>query len=375
MPISRNGMVALACIGGKLYLTTDGGPHWTQVGDTVKQFQDLAVDEATLTADGNGTVVYVSDPLNGVYTTTNRGTTTTAVSGSHKAANTSGAGYITFDQRRRLLHLAVWQPSGSSLASNQGAWRYDVTTGIWRRIFNDFNTKIVAADWSNPNIIAVGLADRASRDIPRGYGCWISFDDGENFEVLDAGMGFQRIRTLGVDPWEPGRLIIGTDGGGFYETRLNPYRDPKIISTTIQRVEGLNFELARLPSFEEVVREPAGSLLQRVGRGGEDEIFELFGIVPQVETADRNVTPYDSGKAIVNDSSSPRTFTLINDPEIGSGEIVKFCRLSTGGLTIQAAADVTLNGTLGGSASITTQRGKAWAWKVKATEYIVWGEI
>jgi hypothetical protein len=50
-----------------------------------------------------------------------------------------------------------------------------VTTGIWTRIFNDFNTKIVAADWSNP-IIAVGLSDGASRDISRGYGCIIPVD-------------------------------------------------------------------------------------------------------------------------------------------------------------------------------------------------------
>jgi hypothetical protein len=375
MPISRNGMVALACIGGKLYLTTNGGPNWTQVGDTTKHFEDLAVDEATLTADGNGTVVYVSDPLNGVYTTTDRGTTATALSGSPKAATTAGAGFITFDQRRRRLLFAVWQPSGSSLASNQGAWRYDVTSATWARIFNDFCTKIVAADWSNPNIIAVGLADGASRDVPRGYGCWISFDDGENFELLEAGMGFQRVRTLAFDPWEPGRLIIGTDGGGFFETRLNPYKDPKVFSTTIQRVEGLNFELARRPSWEDVVREPAGTLLQRVGRGGEDELFELFGIVPQIEPSSRTVTPYDSGKAIVTDGSSGLTFTLPDDQEIGVGEIVKFCRLGTGGLTIQAASGVTLNGTVAGSASITTQRGKAWAWKVKATEYIVWGDV
>ena len=152
-------------------------------------------------------------------------------------------------------------------------------------------------------------------------------------------------------------------------------RIPKIISTTIQRVEGLNRELDLRPSFEEVVREPAGSLANRVGRGGEDEIFELFGIVPQLETADRSVTPYDSGKAIVNDSSSARTFTLPDDQEIAVGEIVKFCRLGTGGLTIQAASGVTLNGTVAGSASITTQRGKAWAWKVKTTEYIVWGDV
>ena len=129
-----------------------------------------------MTADGNGTVVYVSDPLNGVYTATERGTITTALSGSPKAAATAAAGYITFDQGRRRLYEAVWQPSGSSSASNQGAWRYDVKTGICTRIFNDFNTKIVAADWSNPIIIAVGLADGASRDISRGYGCMIPVD-------------------------------------------------------------------------------------------------------------------------------------------------------------------------------------------------------
>lgn len=80
----------------------------------------------------------------------------------------------------------------------------------------------------------------------------------------------------------------------------------------------------------------------------------MFGIVPHVEPSSSAVTPYDSGKAIVTDSSSALTFTLPDDQEIGVGEIVKFCRVGTDGLTIQAASGVTVNGSVAGSASITT---------------------
>lgn len=58
-----------------------------------------------------------------------------------------------------------------------------------------------------------------------------------------------------------------------------------------------------------------------------------------------------------------------------------FYRDGIGALTIQAAATVTLAtltnpaGTLGGSVSIASQGGKAWAWKVGATKYQVWGDI
>ena len=53
-------MVALAAIGGKLYLTVNGGPNWNQVGDATKEYEEIVVDEATAAAVDDGGVSAVT---------------------------------------------------------------------------------------------------------------------------------------------------------------------------------------------------------------------------------------------------------------------------------------------------------------------------
>ena len=51
-------------------------------------------------------------------------------------------------------------------------------------------------------------------------GAWVSCDGGHTFSQYNPGLPMLRILSVAFDPWIPGRVVIGTDGRGYFQTQL-----------------------------------------------------------------------------------------------------------------------------------------------------------
>ena len=315
-PLNPSGTALIALIGGIAYRSTNSGASWSQVGDTGLKLETLAVDESTMTTNGLGTTIYMGDPTTGrgVYKSTDSGSNFSLISNTPHADNTSGGVFLSFCQITRRLYVTIWQPTSSIAAAQQGVWRLEGST--WTRIFDNFSAKKAAPSWHDPNLIAVATHDSPRWDVNRATGVWLSENNGDSFAQVNNGLPVTNVRVVAWDPFDAGRLIIGTEGRGFWTTKVSA-EDFTAAATAIpdgalaeSQIEGLAETLAVVPSSAEVAR-----------FRNTDSLHELAAIQQQIATV---VRARDLGYAPdYRVSTLPRT-SLSNDLTITSGDLYLF---------------------------------------------------
>jgi hypothetical protein len=195
---SRDGATAYAVLPDeRLYRTSDTGVSWTEVRLSSPAYAVSASPES-------GTA----------YVATSRGVDTVG-EGSPRLLGGSPA-----DLRRLVVGPdgAVYGAGTSS--SRRLARLWSNQNGSWTRLAGDQWIHDVAVDPENRRRIVYVTNDDPNHDTSDATGVWISCNGGQTFSQYDRGLPILRVLRVAFDPWLPGRLIVGTNGRGFWQTQL-----------------------------------------------------------------------------------------------------------------------------------------------------------
>jgi ligand-binding sensor domain-containing protein len=78
----------------------------------------------------------------------------------------------------------------------------------------------VAIDPTNSRRIVYVTNDNPYHDTSFATGVWVSCNAGQTFSQYNTGLPMLRVLSVAFDPWTPGRLVIGTDGRGYWQAQL-----------------------------------------------------------------------------------------------------------------------------------------------------------
>jgi hypothetical protein len=93
-------------------------------------------------------------------------------------------------------------------------------TGGWTRLAGNAQVNDVAIDPLNPRHIVYVTNDNPYHTTSLATGVWASCDAGHTFSQYNPGLPMLRILSVAFDPWIPGRVVIGTNGRGYWQTQL-----------------------------------------------------------------------------------------------------------------------------------------------------------
>ena len=110
--------------------------------------------------------------------------------------------------------------TGPTESSQSGLWTN--RTGVWTRLSTNQWVSDVAIDPTDPRHIAYVTNDNPYHSTSFATGVWVSCDGGQTFTQTNTGLPMLRALSIAFDPWIPERLIIGTDGRGYWQTQLLP---------------------------------------------------------------------------------------------------------------------------------------------------------
>ena len=209
--------IVLATVAGGLYRSVDGGVNWVLL-DATTAWGDLIVDAA------NGKT-YAFSRL-GVHVSVDAGATWALLPGSPALPNGP------FDGLNES-HLAL-ASNGDVLATRYTAraWRggdggvYRLRAGIWTRLWGSTEALDagfafgIAVDPANPNKIAVVTNDQPWHERMDSTGVWLSNDGGSTWAKKNTNLPMNRGGAIAFDPANPGRAIVGLNGGGFWTAQL-----------------------------------------------------------------------------------------------------------------------------------------------------------
>lgn len=188
-----------ACLGGTLYRSVNGGTSWT----VALAQPGLTYIEPLRNTPGT---FYVSG-ANGVYVTTN-GSNFQLVPGSP-----AGATRLRVDPTNDgRLYATAWR------ANPGGLWKFENNT--WTRLNQDAAIADVDVDPTNNRRLVVTTNDDPYHDAAYVSGVALSEDGGQTWAPQNAGLAMLRGGTLRFDPAQPGRLVLGTNGRGFFRGQL-----------------------------------------------------------------------------------------------------------------------------------------------------------
>ncbi|MDY7099653.1 MAG: hypothetical protein S0880_00560 [Actinomycetota bacterium] len=194
--IDRDGRRMLAAIGGQLHVSADGGASWST--GALDGVRDLAttpgrIEEVWATAD------------DGTYHSSDGGTTWEPV-----------AGGVTEGERITVTDDVVYVTRWRRDDGDNGVFRYDMATGAWDRILDDDFAFQVAVDPTDPEHLLVAANDHPFHDEILSAGVYRSTDCGETWDLLTEGLTMLRVAAIAFDPDDPGRVVAGTFGQGFW---------------------------------------------------------------------------------------------------------------------------------------------------------------
>lgn len=189
-----------AAIGGKLYASRNGGDNWKIV--------ELGPGLRWIAADPKNTARFFVSGDKDVYLTRDGGQNWTPIGGPRKA------GRMAVDTLGRLYICAEESERG-------GLWRWDEKlpdAEKWTRLWDDRWIMNVAVDPHDPNRLAFTTNQNPYVEVSRATGVWLSEDAGKTFRTANDGLPMLRGHAIAFDPFEPGELIFGSFGRGFFET-------------------------------------------------------------------------------------------------------------------------------------------------------------
>lgn len=201
-----------ASIGGTLYLSTDGGTGWS----TVSTGREGDPSVATLAAAADGTI-YAAD-AEGVVAIDPQGVIT-PIDGSPGQVDD-----LVVDDATGGLFAVRWAPEFSG---NGGLHRWDGSS--WTELCVDgcgdgldLYVRSLAVDPFDPNHLVVVTNDLPFHDRVESGGVLESTDGGATWQPINDGLPILRVATVAFDPFQEGRIVIGTFGGGFYQLAREP---------------------------------------------------------------------------------------------------------------------------------------------------------
>jgi hypothetical protein len=123
------------------------------------------------------------------------------------------------------LHRLVVAPNGTiygvgPLASGAQSGLWTNQTGAWTRLAGNAQVNDVAIDPQNPRHLVYVTNDNPYHTTSLATGVWVSCDSGQTFSQDNSGLPMLRILSIAFNPWIPGRVVIGTDGRGYWQTQL-----------------------------------------------------------------------------------------------------------------------------------------------------------
>lgn len=197
---SADGTVAYAVLpNGKVYKTTNTGATWSV---------DFCGSRAYAVA--------VAPDFKTVYVSTDSGLYLGDEAGHYTLQVESPAKLRRLVARPGRLLYAVGELGGGPASA--GVWRF--AAGRWTQVSANKWASDVAVDPRNANTIVFVTNDNPYHDTTFATGVWVSRDGGSRFVQLNNGLAITRVATVAFDPVSPERLVIGTNGRGFWETRL-----------------------------------------------------------------------------------------------------------------------------------------------------------
>jgi photosystem II stability/assembly factor-like uncharacterized protein len=195
----------VATIGGSIYVSTDAGASWRRTLDGTY----------VALARGPDDQIYVAD-AQAVYRLGPGADEVDMLPGSPAAVDT-----IRMDPTTGALYAIRWGVD-------------DATTGLISRWDGASWTQLcleapscgpgldryaadLAVNPNDPDHLIVATNDLPFHDVIGSQGVLESTDGGLTWAPINDGLPVLRVSVVAFDPHRPGRLVIGTMGGGFYE--------------------------------------------------------------------------------------------------------------------------------------------------------------
>ncbi len=199
----------------KLFFSNNYGKTWTQKLMAAGKVYELVPDYTGETFQiyvGTQTGLWQSDDLNSNHFN--------LVPGSK--VDVWGVTRIEVVDRDTLYVVNAKQDS----YARQGIWKYD--QGMWIQLTNNkkdgqtpfrFATDI-AVDPRNSQIILAATDQNPFLSVSQATGVWLSKDGGETWDEFNEELPFLRVKNVQFKPDKSGRVVIGTTGGGLYQTQI-----------------------------------------------------------------------------------------------------------------------------------------------------------
>jgi photosystem II stability/assembly factor-like uncharacterized protein len=226
--------------------STDAGATWSvDVGNGLPERYSYAAGQASVAiASDDGATAYAVLPDGSLYETTDTGvdwhqiplrSSATAVASSlaHRDVYVATLRQILVahsDDPGALKAIRGSVPDAQQLvATTTGMYAvgppasplsglYRDVSGTWSRISTNRYVSAVAVDPFDPGHVAFVTNDQPYHTTSFATGIWFSCDAGQTFTPDNTGLPMTRIYSVAFDPWERGRVVIGTNGRGFWQT-------------------------------------------------------------------------------------------------------------------------------------------------------------
>lgn len=191
-----------------MYKSTDAGNTWTQLTTGLSATSDIrriVIDPV------NTNNLYILDTTTGIYKSTDSGSTWSLANNGLTTGNDFNC--LAIDPNHANVLYAGGQPN----SQNYGLFKSVNSGSTWTPLFKNFSCGNIVVSPINSAIFAGGMAEwfytsqtgvYVSRD---GGGNWSSIGD------LVSNIPLPYIKAVEEDPFNPGTLYVGTEGGGIYK--------------------------------------------------------------------------------------------------------------------------------------------------------------
>ena len=185
--------------GERLYKSTDGGVSWTTGGDwgvVMSNAKNLVIDPH------DSKTIYAGTASNGIYKSTDSGSTWLAVNSGMATANIQS---LTIDPGNRLTLYASTSGSGVFKSTNGGSSWQTINSGM-----TESNILSLAIDPGNSQIIYAGASSN---------GIYKSTNGGVSWTLLNSTVGSIVVSgVLAIDPKQSQTIYAGFSGIGVYKS-------------------------------------------------------------------------------------------------------------------------------------------------------------